>query len=168
MTPGEERLFKNAIQDINDWASPLDLTMPDWMSSGWDDYLFAYCYPAFASRRAVAPSRHDIAYLPRLPIPPGWSRPKRGFMFRKMISTARCNLRPPAKKVRSFAKRIPSMSWDLPHWPQLGAIACGLTRKKCSTLHIRPSFPQSYGTTSFGMVNPAPIWHAQPSRERRS
>lgn len=72
MTPGEERSFNNAIRDINDWASPLDLTMPNWMSSGWDDYLFAYYYPAFASQGGVAPRYRvltETAY-PRDMVPP--------------------------------------------------------------------------------------------------
>lgn len=72
MTPGEEMLFTQAVQDINDWAAPLDLTMPNWMSRGWDDYLFAYYYPAFASRCKVA-SRYriltDVAY-PTGKVPP--------------------------------------------------------------------------------------------------
>jgi hypothetical protein len=65
MTPGEERIFKVGIQGINDHASPLDLTMADQMTSDWNDYRFAYRYPAFASRFNEIPRyriRTDIVY----------------------------------------------------------------------------------------------------------
>jgi len=50
MTPDEEAAFNVERQRINTWASPIDLTMSDLMSKGWNDYYFAYDYPEFASR----------------------------------------------------------------------------------------------------------------------
>jgi hypothetical protein len=55
MTPGEECLFTEATQRISEWAAPIDLTMSDARSSGWNDYDFAYSYPQFATRFTEIP-----------------------------------------------------------------------------------------------------------------
>lgn len=80
MTPGEQRIFTQAIQEINDWASPLDLTMANWMSSAWDDYCFAYYYPAFAARCHTAP-RYRI--LTETAYPTGSVPPRTGIYISK-------------------------------------------------------------------------------------
>jgi hypothetical protein len=48
MTPGEERVFNVARATISSYSSAWDMTVTDY-ANDWDDYLFAYDYPAFAS-----------------------------------------------------------------------------------------------------------------------
>jgi hypothetical protein len=65
MTPDEEDAFDVARKNISNWAASLDLTMSDWTSNDWDDYGFAWDYPAFASRFDKIPRfriRTDIVY----------------------------------------------------------------------------------------------------------
>jgi hypothetical protein len=65
MTPDEEKAFNAARQIIGDWASSIDLTMSDRMTKNWNDYYFAWDYPAFVSRFDKIPRFRictDIAY----------------------------------------------------------------------------------------------------------
>jgi hypothetical protein len=62
MTPGEEEMFSMALRTISEFASGWDTTVTDY-ANNWDDYGFAYEYPAFASRNDRIPKfkvRPDI------------------------------------------------------------------------------------------------------------
>jgi len=48
MSPDEEEIFNESVKIISYWATPLDNTLADGMSSDWNDYRFAYRYPEFA------------------------------------------------------------------------------------------------------------------------
>ncbi|CAH0246987.1 hypothetical protein SRABI118_02867 [Massilia sp. Bi118] len=50
MTPAEEEILNTATQNISYWATPLDKTMADFMSSSWNDFGFAYRYPDYVTQ----------------------------------------------------------------------------------------------------------------------
>jgi hypothetical protein len=54
MTPGEETAFNFALRTISTYARRWDLTVNDY-ESAWDDFLFAYHYPEFASITSKTP-----------------------------------------------------------------------------------------------------------------
>lgn len=55
MTPGEMQAYETAVQQINNWASPLDNTMAGPSVNKWSDYHFAYYYPSFAANLQKIP-----------------------------------------------------------------------------------------------------------------